>query len=254
MSKTLFMIHGMWGGGWYWDKFQGYFQERGYRCLTPYLRHHDIAPGDPPPEGLGRTRLLDYAADLEAEIRRLGEAPVLMGHSMGGLLAQMLAGRELAAAAVLLTPAAPAGVLAITGSVLKSFQEVLLRWGFWKKPHRISYEKAVYAMMEKLPEAERRYVYGRGVWESGRAATEIGLWFAGVRGAQVDPSTVHCPLLVVAGSEDRITPPSVVRKVARRYPHSVYLELGGHAHWVLREPGWEKAAAYVHRWLEENLP
>lgn len=251
MTKTLFMIHGMWGGGWYWSPFQDYFQDRGYRCIAPDLRHHDIGPGDPPPPGLGTTSLLDYAKDLESAIRKRGEKPILMGHSMGGLLAQILASRDLATAAVLITPAAPAGVFAITGSVLKSFQKVLFRWGFWKKPHRLSYEKAVYAMMHRLPAAERRAIYDRSVWESGRAATEIGFWFAGLKGAQVDPAKLTCPLFVMAGSEDRITPAAVVKKVAERYRADVYMELGGHAHWVIREPGWEKAAGAIYRWLED---
>jgi non-heme chloroperoxidase len=250
-SKTIFMIHGMWGGGWYWDKFQGYFEDKGYRCLMPYLRHHNIGPDDPPPSGLGTTSLLDYAEDLELEIKKLDEKPIIMGHSMGGLLAQILAGRDLAKAAVLITPAPPAGIFAIRWSVLKSFHEVLLRWGFWKNPHKISYEKAVYAMMEKLPTEERQYIYNRCVWESGRAATEIGFWFAGVRGAQVDSSKLTCPLLVISGAEDKITPAKVVKKVAERYkPLYTYMEFGGHAHWIIREPGWERVAAYIDKWLE----
>ncbi len=254
MSKTIFMIHGMWGGGWYWKKFQGYFEDKGYHCIVPYLRHHDIKPNDPPPPGLGKTSLLDYAEDLELEITKLDEKPIIMGHSMGGLLAQILASRDLAKAAVLITPAAPAGIVALTWSVLKSFQEVLFRWGFWKKPHKISYEKAVYATMGQLPVGERRYIYDRSVWESGRAATEIGLWFVGVKGAQVDSSKLTCPLLIISGSEDNITPAKVVKKVAEKYkPLYTYMEIGGHAHWVIREPGWEKVAGYVYTWLEENV-
>jgi pimeloyl-ACP methyl ester carboxylesterase len=253
MSKTILMIHGMWGGGWYWDKFQSFFKDKGYRCIAPYLRYHDIKPEDPPPPGLGRTSLLDYAADLELEIKKLDEKPIIMGHSMGGLLAQILAGRDLAKAAVFITPASPAGVVAITWSVLKSFQEVLSKWGFWKNPHKISYAKAVYAMMEKLPEEERKYIYNRCVWESGRAATEIGFWFLGVKGAQVDSSKWNCPVLVISGSEDHITPPKVVKKVAEKYkPFSTYMEIEGHAHWVIREPGWEKLAADIYHWLEEK--
>jgi pimeloyl-ACP methyl ester carboxylesterase len=253
MSKTIFMIHGMWGGGWSWDKFQGYFEDKGYRCIVPYLRHHDIKPNDPPPPGLGQTSLLDYAEDLELEIKKLDEKPIIMGHSMGGLLAQILASRDLAKAAVLITPASPAGIIAITWSVLKTFQDVLFRWGFWKKPHKISYEKAVYAMMGQLPVEERQYIYNRSVWESGRAATEIGFWFAGVKGAQVDSTRLTCPLLFISGSEDNITPAKVVKKVAEKYkPVYTYMEFGGHAHWVIREPGWEKVAAYIDRWLEEN--
>ncbi len=158
MTDTIFMIHGMWGGGWYWDKFQGYFEERGYRCIAPYLRHHNIKPDDPVPSGLGKTSLTDFARDLEEEIRTLDDKPIIMGHSMGGLIAQILASRGLAKEAVLLTPAPPAGIFALTWSVLVSFQEVLLRWGFWNRPHKLSYKKAVYAMMEKLPEEERIYL------------------------------------------------------------------------------------------------
>jgi len=254
MSKTIFMIHGMWGGGWHWEKFKGYFEDMGYHCIVPYLRHHDIKPNDPPPPGLGKTSLLDYAEDLELEITKLDEKPIIMGHSMGGLLAQILASRDLAKAAVLITPAAPAGIVALTWSVIKSFQEVLFRWGFWKKPHKISYEKAVYATMGQLPVEERRYIYDRSVWESGRAATEIGFWFVGVKGAQVDSSKLTCPLLIISGSEDNITPAKVVKKVAEKYkPLYTYMEVGGHAHWVIREPGWEKVAAYVYTWLEENV-
>jgi len=62
---------------------------------------------------------------------------------MGGFIAPILASRDLAKAALLITPASPAGIVAITWSVLKSFKEILSKWGFWKKPHKISYEKAV---------------------------------------------------------------------------------------------------------------
>ena len=109
-------------------------------------------------------------------------------------------------------------------------------------------------MMGKLPVEERQYIYNRKVWESGRAATEIGFWFAGVKGAQVDSSKLTCPVFVISGSEDNITPAKVVKKVAEKYkPVYTYMEFGGHSHWVIREPGWEKVAAYIDRWLEENV-
>jgi len=62
----------------------------GYRCLTPLLRHHDVDPKDKPHPELGCVSLLDYADDLEKEIRTLDEKPVIIGHSMGGLLTQIL--------------------------------------------------------------------------------------------------------------------------------------------------------------------
>lgn len=247
------LIHGMWGGGWYWDRFQEYLESRGFRCMAPNLRHHDIAPDAPAPPGLGETSLLDYADDLERSIRALERPPILIGHSMGGLLAQILAARGLASAAVLVTPAAPARVVAIRWSVLRTFAGVLFRWRFWKRPHKLSYGKAEYGMMLRLPPNERRYLYDRGVWESGRAAAEIGFWFLGLRGARVDPSRVNCPLLVIAASEDNITPAKVVRNVAMRYPTTRdYREYPGHAHWIIREPGWQRVADDIIEWIREN--
>jgi len=81
------MIHGAFCGGWVFDGWRTSFEARGYRVETPTLRHHDC--GRDPPESLGTTSLLDYVADLEELISSLAEPPILLGHSMGGLLAQV---------------------------------------------------------------------------------------------------------------------------------------------------------------------
>ena len=71
MTKTIVMIHGMWGNGEYWENYAKYFETRGYRCVRPTLRFHDMNPEGTPDPRLGTTSLLDYAADLEKEIRKL---------------------------------------------------------------------------------------------------------------------------------------------------------------------------------------
>jgi len=86
MNNTIFMIHGMWSGGWYWENYCQFFKDRGYRCLAPTLRLHDVDPKEPPHPDLGTVSLLDYVSDLENEIRKLDHQPIIMGHSMGGLL------------------------------------------------------------------------------------------------------------------------------------------------------------------------
>lgn len=121
MTETIFMIHGMWGGAWYWDNYKSFFEAKGYRCVTTTLRFHDMDPKKIPNPQLGTTSLLDYAGDLEEEIQQLGVKLIVMGHSMGGLLAQILGSRGLAKALVLLTPAAPSGIMALKPSVIKSF-------------------------------------------------------------------------------------------------------------------------------------
>jgi|YNPNPStandDraft_1061719.scaffolds.fasta_scaffold12097_4 non-heme chloroperoxidase len=254
MNETILMIHGMWGGAWNWDNYKKFFEARGYGCVAPTLRYHDMDPKGVPDSRLGTTSLLDYARDLEAEIARIPGKPVIMGHSMGGLLAQILGSRGLAKALVLLTPAAPAGIMMLKPSVIRSFASVMLKWGFWRKPHRLPFEAAVYAMYHLVPRTEQRPLYDRLVYESGRAAAEIGFWLLDPTGAaRVDEAKVTCPVLVVGGGQDRITPPGVTRKIAAKYRAvSTYLELPDHAHWVLGEPGWEKVAESVAKWLEEK--
>ncbi|MGA9752718.1 MAG: alpha/beta hydrolase [Acidobacteriota bacterium] len=251
MSGTLFMIHGMWGGGYHWDLYRSVFEGRGYRCLAPTLRYHDADPKAPPDPRVGVTSLLDYAQDLEREIRQLGDPPVILGHSMGGLLALMLGSRGLASRLVLLTPASPRGIVALRPSVIRSFWSGMTTWAFWRKPYRQTYGEAVYSMMHLLSEEKRRKAYERFVFESGRAAFEIGFWPLDRRRASaVDFSAVTCPVLLVAGGQDRITPAPVQRKTARRLGKVVtYRELPDHAHWVLGEPGWEDVARIVAEWL-----
>jgi pimeloyl-ACP methyl ester carboxylesterase len=221
--------------------------------VAPTLRHHDVSPQDPPPPGLGVTSLLDYARDLEVQIKALDTPPVIMGHSMGGLLAQMLVGRGLGAAGVFLTPAWPAGIgLVLPWSVVKSFRGALMRWGFWRKPHRSTFAEARYAMLHQLSPEEARQAHADMVHESGRAAAEIGLWWLDPhRASRVEPAGLTCPLLVVAGGRDRITPARLVRQVARAYGarYEVFPE---RSHWVLGEEGWQQVAERVAGWLEEH--
>ena len=178
-----------------------------------------------------------------------------MGHSMGGLIAQILATRVPAKALVLLTPASPSGIMALKPSVIKCFLNVFLRWGFWKKPHRVSADKMIYACLEFMTPEERKAICEQVVYESGRATAEIGMWlFDPNKATRVDESKVKCPVLVVSGKEDKITPHDVVEQVAKKYQAlEDYRCFENHAHWVIGEPGWEDIAQYVADWLKEKL-
>ena len=255
MNQTIMMIHGMWGGGWYWENFKNYFEAGGYTCLTPTLRYHDTDPKSEPHSNLGTTSILDYAADLEKLIGNTGGKPILIGHSMGGLITQILASRGLASAAVLLAPASPRGIMALQPSVIKSFKSVPLRWAFWKTPMRQTFDEAVYSMLHLLTPEQQKKVYGHFVYESGRAAAEIGFWLLdGKRATEVDEKKVTCPILIIVGTEDRITPAAVVKQVHKKYKNnSTYIELKKHAHWIMGEPGWEEVAKTISDWLK-RLP
>ena len=254
-NETIVMIHGMSCAGWAWENYKKFFEQKGYRCVTPTLRFHDMDPYETPNPQLGTTSLLDYAEDLEKEIHKLDTMPILMGHSMGGLLAQILGSRGLAKALILLAPASPHGILALKPSVIKCFWSSLTTWGFWKKPMRLTFDQAVYSMMHLLPAEEQKGAFDKFVYESGRASSEIGFWLFDSKGAaKVDESKVTCPVLVIAGAEDRITPASVVQKVANKYKAvSTYKEFTNHAHWVIGESGWQEIAEYTSDWLNKAL-
>jgi len=257
MTKPpLFLIHGMWCTGEAWSRYRGYFETKGYEVVAPTLRLHDASQNDAPNPDLGTTSLLDYARDLEAAITSLDTPPVLIGHSMGGLLAQILAARGVGRAAIFLTPASPAGIVALTPSVVKTFRRVLTTWGFWKRPTFPTFEEACYAVYNLVPEADRQDEYANLVHESGRAAAEIAFWLLDrQRATTVDETKITIPTLTVAGTQDHITPASVVRKIAKKYRRcgGDFKEFPNHAHWVLGEPEWEEVADYCLHWTDDTL-
>lgn len=252
MTKTIFMIHGMWGTETFWENYKTFFEGKGYRVITTNLRYHDPARKDDPDPRLGKTRLLDYAADLEKEISQFDENPIIMGHSMGGLLTQILGSRDLGSALVALTPAAPFGIFPVTPSVLRSFFSILTTWGFWHKPMKQTFSEACYSMLNLLSPEQQKAEYENFVHESGRAFSAIGLWMlGGGMDGRVDASKVTAPVLIVGGKQDRITPVWVVRQNAKKYKHATYKEYPDKAHWIVSGTGWEDVAEDVAVWLEK---
>ena len=78
VTDTVFMIHGMWGNAGYWQNYKNVLERAGYRCVASTLRFHDMDPKAAPDPRLGKMSLLDYAEDLEREVRGLGVQPILL--------------------------------------------------------------------------------------------------------------------------------------------------------------------------------
>lgn len=250
MSKTILFIHGMQGTGCYWHAWADYFTKQGYTCLAPTLPMHCFDEHRLPDPKLGELGMRDYVEALKTTIAGLDEKPICIGHSMGGLLALMLSAEKLAAATVMVTPAAPAGIHSVSLSVLRSFISLAFNCCFWKKPFKQSYREAKYAIMNRISDEAARKLYSQGVWESGRVLFEIGFWWLDrAKTTHIEPSDVTNPLLIVGSGQDRITPIDSIREIAARYPNADYFEYPEHAHWIIGETGWEDVCGDIADWL-----
>jgi pimeloyl-ACP methyl ester carboxylesterase len=239
------MIHGAFCGAWAFEHWKPLFETRGFAVHLPALRYHDS--GRHPPKALGTTSLLDYADDLEALLKTIGEPAFLVGHSMGGLLAQMLAARCEIRGVACLAPSAPYGVLPSTPFEIASAQALYAAGEFWNKPLKPERWIAMTNALDMLDEASREKVFAQFVPESGLATFEIMQWALDPRRASsVDASRVKAQVLCIAGARDRINPPATVRGIARRYRSlGSFAEIANHSHWLIGEPGWEDIAQRV---------
>jgi len=251
MKSPVVLIHGAFCGPWSLQGLQQKFERCGYSCTAPALRFHDRAR---PPPALATTGLADYAADLEDEVRALRSPPILVGHSMGGLLAQQVAARTKVGALILLAPSAPWGLPPTTLFEIGAAQAMHLQPGYWNMVLEPSRDVALAHSLEKLPRHMREEVLSRLVPESGRATFEIMSWGLDVNHAsEVDADAVTAPLLFLTGSDDRINPPSTVARIAALYKGRAACEvLDGMGHWLIGEPGWERLAARALEWLGEK--
>jgi len=263
MTQTIVFIHGASVTPRCWEPFRAYFRERGYDCLAPAWpgkdRPIEAIRADPSPLlGLG---IAEIARHYEQVIRTLPEPPILLGHSFGGLVVQILLDRGLGACGVAIDPAPPKGVLAFEPSAVRSLASVLLTWRGWRKVVRWSYGSFRYAFVHALPEDEARAAFETQVTpETGRVFFQAALAMF----SRHSPATVNfrndarAPLLILAGGEDHIVPASVVRRNYRKYATSSAVtdfgEFAGRTHWIIAQEGWEEVAASALGWIRAHAP
>ena len=236
----LLFVHGMNGGAWYLRPWLYAAAQAGWDSWAVNLRGHH---GSRPVPDLGRVSVSEYIEDVEDCLRHFGAA-VLIGHSMGGLIAQKAAEGGRVRAAVFATSATPRGIRVVTWSLLMSLPHYALPVLRSREflPRR---EDALNFLGNRLSPELQAWAYAQLVPESGRAARQMALG-----GIKVDPEGIRCPTLVVGAEDDRITPAVVQRKIAARYS-SRYLEAPGHAHMLMLEDGWELVFKEILNWLDE---
>ena len=247
------MIHGAFCGAWSLAPWRTAFEQRGFAVYTPTLRHHGSR--DEAMRCLAGVSLRDYLADVSALIDTLGSAPILVGHSLGALLAQMLAVKLSVRALVLLAPLAPWGVLPSSPFECIAMQALFQEGAFWNKAVPPRKTIAATQAFHCVPEPKRAMLVEQLVPESGLALFESMHWlFDSRKTSMVDRRAVTCPVLCVAGGQDRIVSATTVRRLARRYHGRARYELlPDHGHWLPGEPGWERIAAGALAWLDQVL-
>lgn len=246
---TLLMIHGIGCDASAWDRMKPMFVAGGWTCEAITL-FADRRVRENPPASLPELGLADYIEAAAAEARRLAERdgakPAVIGHSMGGLIAQVLAERGEVSKAVFLTPAQTKDCAAVGLPVVWTFLNVLLK-GDRKRSYKIWKSGFRWGVLNRVPEARHDAIYAGALYDSGRVYGDIS------DGILVDETKVMIPTLTIAASHDRATLPQGVRKVAAKYARSPvkgdFIEYPDHAHWIIDEPGTDKVVADILGWL-----
>jgi pimeloyl-ACP methyl ester carboxylesterase len=235
---TLMFLHGAFVTHEPWRPWMERLAARGWPSVA-VARRGRLGVG---PERARGLRVADYLADTLAAIDALGEAPILVGHSLGGLLAQQAAAAGRARALVLIAPA-PAAKLTAQPVALPAYLPMFPRI-LAGAPVLPGCGGCARIALNRMPESERAALHATLVPESGAVYREM------IFGAiKVDATKVRCPTYVIGGVDDRIVSPALMRFTAERYGAELKLH-DAHAHWILAEPGWEAVADDVAEWLE----
>ncbi len=254
-QPEILLIHGMWSRPSFWDGWIERLTQAGYSCKAVALRREDLYSGDVPLPEIGRLGIRDYVERIKLAVLQCHSPPILIGHSLGGLLSQIVAAEMDVAAVVLVNSAAPAAVFPMRPVMMPGLIRTMMRYGVWRQPFKLSSWEANYLFLNRLPEQDRSSIFQSLVFESGRVLFEAGLGKLNFRRTNlVDKAAIQCPMLFLAGTEDRIIPLSVSRSMAKWYGSKLtYREYAGYSHWLLGEPGWQDILEHSLAWLERHV-
>ncbi len=247
---AIVMVHGAFCGGWCFESFRAPFEAAGFEVIAPDLRGH---AADAPSGAVIGVSMSDYAADIARLCEGLDEPPVLLGHSMGGLVAQLAARRAKIRALVLLAPSPPWGVI---GS---SLEEAATAFGVQiaglfssgaLEPDR-GLMRAY--SLDRMPKAEREAAVARLRPESAMAVREtLNWWLDPFMTTSVGPGAITAPSLVISGQGDVVHSSATAKAVAERIGATLKV-MPGMSHWLVGEPGWETVADVALKWLAEEV-
>src|ERR1700704_1080900 len=257
-KPTIVLIHGLWLTPRSWEGWIDRYQKAGYNVLAPSWPglEGEVEAIRKDPSMLKGLKLKTVVDHYDRIIRKLDTQPILMGHSFGGLIVQMLIDRGLGSAGILVDSAQTAGVPVLPFATIRATLPILGNQFSYNSTTSLTPTQFNFAFTNELNAAESKKVYDR---YSIPAANSI-LWDAAFAllnpkgSSKVDYSRSNrAPLLFIAGSNDHLAPPAInkanVRKYIRNSPALTdYREFPNRTHHTVGQKGWEEVADFAIQW------
>ncbi|MFY9969387.1 MAG: alpha/beta hydrolase [Roseiarcus sp.] len=255
MAKTIVFMHGAFMTPVCWEHWLPWFEARGYRCSAPAWPGRDrpveaLRAPHPDPE-LGRLTLGAVVGRFAEAIDALEQKPILIGHSIGGLVARILLGRGAAAAGAAIHSTLSGAVLPISRSYWRSNWAMIGPFADAGTPKALTFEEFQQTFANSLAPEAQRAAFDRYVVPESRRVARDARGDAG----RIDFARAHPPLLMTAGTLDRVVPARLSFNSFSRYRQrgsiTEFRAFDGRDHMVIVEPGWEEVADFVAHWLEK---
>jgi pimeloyl-ACP methyl ester carboxylesterase len=254
---TIVLIHGFWVTPRSWENWKAHYEARGYRVLTPAYPGFEVEVealnADPTPiTEITLPQIVDHVASI---LDGLDQPPILMGHSAGGAIVQLLLDRGYGAVGVAINSAPTEGVRVLPLSQLRSTFPAFRNPANRHRAVAFTHEQWHYAFTNTFSEEESKALYTRyAIPASGRVlwSSVLANLMPGPQDAAVDyRNDDRAPLLFVSGSEDKLMPPSIQQSNAKHYKSNTVTEVKefpGKAHLLPAQEGWQEIADYVLDW------
>ncbi len=262
-STPVVFVHGLWLLPTSWDRWAELFEKNGYTALTPGWPDDPdtVAQAKAHPEVFANKSVGDVADHFEDVIRGLKKKPAVIGHSFGGLLAQILAGRGVAKVSVAIDPAPFRGVLPLPISSLRSASPVLKNPANYHRAVPLTYEQFRYSFANAVSEDEAKELYAAfSVPTSGEPLFEAA--FANLNPwteAKVDTKNPkRGPLLILDGEKDHVVPWAIANASYKRQKRNdgvtEIMKIPGRGHALTIDHGWQEVAdialAFVQKYAK----
>ncbi len=255
MKPKIIFIHGMFLNPQSWEHWLPYFEALGYPCEAPAWPLHQGVPAflrTQEPPGLGKLSLTEVYTQYQQIVMRENEPPIVIGHSMGGLLMQKLAAENLIRAGVGICSVAPNGMMAADWGFLRNTASIANPFA-GDEPYQMTFEGFHQNFANRLTKPESRVCFGRYAVNESRQVLRDALGTAG----KIDFDLPHVPLLLIGAKEDEIIPSSLVQRNAHAYSdmrsHREFAEFTDRGHFICGEPNWQEVAEKIANWLDAHL-